>query len=479
VLRKRSDRVFGLCVVLDLLFSVAAWNLAYVLRFHVGPALGPAGRWLCALRPGGPPSYAQFIALMPVVLIVNFTALAFVGAYARARARALLRECKLVCRGAVLAWIMLLAVLYCLHPGRYSRPMMFLYLILSACALMLSRYLLYHLLVRMRAQGRGIQRAAIVGTGQLAQATLHRLRGNPWLGTHVACFVDLDGAAGRQGTIHRVPVVPFDDRLAERLRKNEVDAVLVAVPDGERQAAEKVLDAVLRLPVSVALVPEVTSVFAMTSRVVDMDGQPVIQLADTPVHGWHAVAKRTMDVVGASLFMLLVGWWLTGLCAVIVKLTSKGPVFYAQERMGLDGKVFRMFKFRTMRVDAEKDTGPVWAVKNDSRVTRFGGFLRRTCLDELPQFFNVLKGDMSLVGPRPERPVFVERFKEELPAYMLRHHVKAGITGWAQINGLRGDTSLKKRLRYDLYYVNHWTLRFDVFILLMTPFCGYINRDES
>jgi exopolysaccharide biosynthesis polyprenyl glycosylphosphotransferase len=214
-------------------------------------------------------------------------------------------------------------------------------------------------------------------------------------------------------------------------------------------------------------VPDLLQFIALRARLEDLDGVPVINLNDVPLQGLSAFIKRSLDVVisaGALVLMTIPGL----LIAWMIKRTSTGPVFYAQERMGLDGRQFTVYKFRTMPVNAESETGPIWATENDSRVTRFGAFLRRHDLDEWPQFWNVLKGDMSIVGPRPERPFFVEQFKHRIPQYMLRHKVKAGITGWAQVNGWRGNTSLEKRIEYDLYYIENWSVTLDIKIMWLT-----------
>jgi Undecaprenyl-phosphate glucose phosphotransferase len=220
-------------------------------------------------------------------------------------------------------------------------------------------------------------------------------------------------------------------------------------------------------------VPNLAGLSLTTSN---LDGLPVVGLRESPHFGLNVVVKRAMDIVLSLVGIILLSP-LLGLIALSVKLTSPGPIFYRQERCGLNGRSFFMLKFRSMRVDAEKQTGAVWARKDDDRRTRFGTFLRRTSLDELPQLINVLMGDMSLVGPRPERPVFIHRFKKTIPNYMARHSVKAGITGWAQVNGWRGDTSLRKRLQYDLYYITHWTPWLDFRIMWMTLFHGLVHRN--
>jgi Undecaprenyl-phosphate glucose phosphotransferase len=207
----------------------------------------------------------------------------------------------------------------------------------------------------------------------------------------------------------------------------------------------------------------------------EFDGIPIVNLRESPIQGWNSVIKRGFDILFSIVFLIIISP-VMALVAVLVKLTSPGPILYRQKRMGLDGHVFNMYKFRSMRVNAEKHSGPVWAKKNDNRRTRLGAFMRATSLDEWPQFFNVLKGDMSLVGPRPERPPFVQKFRENIPKYMLRHKVKSGITGWAQINGWRGNTSIEKRIEYDLYYIQNWSVWFDFKILVMSFWKGFMNK---
>jgi exopolysaccharide biosynthesis polyprenyl glycosylphosphotransferase len=214
----------------------------------------------------------------------------------------------------------------------------------------------------------------------------------------------------------------------------------------------------------------------MQGSVEEFEGLPVVTLSGSPMYGWNQVVKRALDLI-VSLPLLVACWPLFGLIAILIKATSRGPVFYVQERMGYDGRILRMVKFRTMRVDAERHTGEVWAQENDPRRTSVGVWLRRTSLDELPQLWNVLKGEMSLVGPRPERPVFVEEFRQRLPRYMLRHRVKAGMTGWAQVQGWRGNTSLEQRLEHDLYYIQHWSLFLDLKILWLTLWRGFAHKN--
>ncbi len=226
----------------------------------------------------------------------------------------------------------------------------------------------------------------------------------------------------------------------------------------------------------IIVVPDIYEFITLRGGIEEFDGLPIVNLRNTPLFGWNMVLKRTFDVSLSTALIALTSPLML-LIAILVKAGSRGPVFYVQERMGLDGATFSMLKFRSMRTGAEDGTGPVWAGRGDERRTTIGRFLRRTSLDELPQLFNVLRGDMSLVGPRPERPVFIEEFRKRIPRYMLRHKVKAGMTGWAQVNGWRGDTDLKKRIDYDIYYIEHWSLLFDLKIVWLTLWKGFVHRN--
>jgi len=255
-----------------------------------------------------------------------------------------------------------------------------------------------------------------------------------------------------------------------------IDYVYIALPITAAEKIRLVVDEASTRLAHVCLVPDLFQFDMMNGRVSDIDGLPVIHIVDETPFEFNRAVKRTIDIVFSGLLLVLLFPMLAAI-AVAVKLTSPGPVFYRQTRMGLNGKTFQMFKYRSMPVDAEKETGAVWAKQDENRATRVGAFLRRTSLDELPQFINVLSGDMSVVGPRPERPVFIEEFRDQVPKYMLRHKMKAGITGWAQVNGWRGNTSISKRIEFDIYYIRHWSLRLDLKIMLMTVWKGFVSKN--
>ncbi|MGI6376364.1 MAG: undecaprenyl-phosphate glucose phosphotransferase [Anaerolineae bacterium] len=307
------------------------------------------------------------------------------------------------------------------------------------------------------------ERLLLVGTGDVAQMVLQKTQ-QVRLGYRVVGFVDGDSAANE---IAGVPVLGRRSELGRIVRDHRAQEVIIALPQATHEELLDMISACEAERASVRIFPDLFQIIASELAISDLDGLPLLQVRNIALRGWKATAKRVMDVVGSTLTLLLLSP-LMMLIALAIRIESKGPVFYAQTRVGLDGKPFPCLKFRSMRVDAEAETGPVWATQDDPRRTRVGEFLRRTSLDELPQFINVLLGEMSLVGPRPERPVFVDQFRAVVPRYMDRHKEKAGITGWAQVNGLRGDTSIVERTKYDLYYIENWSILFDLKIIART-----------
>jgi Undecaprenyl-phosphate glucose phosphotransferase len=321
-------------------------------------------------------------------------------------------------------------------------------------------------------QGFNQTRSVIVGTGRVARKTARALRSASWMGFKNLGYVE-DNPNRWCSDLNILGTTAELPHLVERY---QVEHVFIALPLSRYHEARKVFDTLSRSLVEVRLIVDVPNLAGLSLTNSNLDGLPVLGLRESPHFGLNVVFKRAVDVV-LSLIGLLVLSPLLMFLAALIKLTSPGPVFYRQERCSLNGQPFQMLKFRSMGIDAEGKTGAVWAVKDDPRRTRLGTFLRQTSLDELPQLINVLKGDMSLVGPRPERPVFIQKFARTVPNYMARHAVKCGITGWAQVNGWRGNTSLRKRLQYDLYYITHWNPWFDVQILWMTIWHGLFHRN--
>jgi Undecaprenyl-phosphate glucose phosphotransferase len=315
----------------------------------------------------------------------------------------------------------------------------------------------------------------VVGAGRLGRAVVDKLAEHPEAGLRVIAFVDDD--PGKQGLAYRgVAVVGETSNAAEIVERRRVDAVFLALPLEAHRAMLSVLKDVARTVADVRVVPDLLQYITFRAGVEDLDGLPVVHLTQVPLTGWMSLVKRTLDLSIAATALVLLSPLFAAI-ALAIRLSDGRPVFYRQRRMGLDGRPFEIVKFRSMRHGAEDELGPTWAAPDDPRRTRVGRFLRRWSLDELPQLVNVVKGEMSLVGPRPERPEFVREFKEKFPQYMLRHRVRAGITGWAQVNGWRGATDLAKRIEYDLYYIENWTLALDVKILWLTLRYGLRHRN--
>lgn len=346
----------------------------------------------------------------------------------------------------------------------YPRAMVFYAWLLGLLGIGVGRMILRALWGALRARGWDRSRMLIVGTGEAAEAVIQRIRNAPWFGYEVIGVVALHGDGATQ--MAGVPVIGTAEDLPDLVYARDVDEVLIAVPEAPHSEVLRLISLCERSNLSIKIYPDIFQLIAMQPSLDDLGGLPLLTVRDVAQRGWKLALKRAMDIVGASVGLILLSPLML-LIAILIKLDSPGPVFYVQERMGLDGRPFLMLKFRSMRVDAEKE-GPGWTRPDDPRRTRVGAILRRLNLDELPQLINVLLGDMSLVGPRPERPVYVEQFRRVIPRYMERHREKAGITGWAQINGLRGDTSIAERTKYDLWYVENWSLWLDIKILLRT-----------
>jgi Undecaprenyl-phosphate glucose phosphotransferase len=322
-----------------------------------------------------------------------------------------------------------------------------------------------HVYVRSVLRRRGADNAAtiIVGTGDVARMILGKIRQSPQLGYTVVGFVDDQGASRE---VLGCPVLGGYADLPRLIDGLEVDQVIIGLPERSHDEILEIIDQCQRGRVDIKVFPDVFQIMATEISIGDLNGLPLVTVRDIALRGWKLSLKRSVDVLGSGAGLIVLSPLLI-LVGFLIKLESPGPVFYIQERVGLDGKPFRIIKFRSMRQDAEAH-GPGWTVGNDPRRTQLGSFLRRFSIDEFPQLINVLLGDMSLVGPRPERPVYVEQFRQVVPRYMERHREKAGMTGWAQVNGLRGDTSIAERTKYDLWYVENWSLWLDLKILLLT-----------
>lgn len=374
-------------------------------------------------------------------------------------------------RRLLFAWLLLAAMaggtLFASKMGEtYSRVWVGAWLVGGFLTTTLLRLGVRLSLRALRLHGRNQRHIAIVGAGELGRTVASRLANAPWAGFNVLAFYDDAPEAAAAGPLTR-PVHAIDGELPRDVASGSIDQVWVALPLRAEARIREILTMLREHAVEIRFVPDIYSFHLLNHSLTEVAGLPVISLTETPMSGVNRFVKAMEDYALASLLTLIASPLLLAI-AIGVKLSSPGPVLYRQDRVTWNGERFSMLKFRTMPVDAEVASGPVWARRGERRATPFGSFLRRTSLDELPQLINVLKGDMSLVGPRPERPEFVERFRQEIPGYMQKHLVKAGITGWAQVNDLRGDSDLEQRIQYDLYYIDNWSLWFDLRILVLT-----------
>ncbi|HKW94726.1 MAG TPA: undecaprenyl-phosphate glucose phosphotransferase [Methylomirabilota bacterium] len=461
---KAYSRLFEqLILVGDLLLVAGCWLLAYWLRFHLpGPPLPYSDV---------PPLSDYLLMLVPILVVWGVSFRAF-GLYRPRRIGSHLSEAWDIAKASSMGALMLVAIMTFFFRGYdYSRVVIVYFWLLSIGALWFSRAAFREALRFARRRGYNLRYAVVVGGGELAATVVQRMQGRPDVGIQVLGVVgdDKDGTGGVRW------LGGYAD-LRAVLDAHTVDHVILALAHEDYGRLAGLLDAVGDEPVTIHVVPDLLRFASLRGGVEQFEGMPFIHLRESPLYGWSSLAKRVFDFA-FSLAVLALLWPVLVVLAAAVRVTSNGPVLYRQERMGLDGQRFHMLKFRTMRADAEKGTGPVWADAGDSRRTGLGTFLRRFSLDELPQFINVLRGEMSVVGPRPERPVFVERFRQTVPGYMLRHKVKSGITGWAQVNGLRGNTSLDKRIQYDIEYIERWSLWLDLKIIAMTVARVLVDRN--
>ena len=441
----------------DIAGIVFAWVSAYFLRLA----------FQNILNLGNMPEFRSHMFLL--ILIVTFYVVAsrLFKLYQPMLVNKLQYEFTSIIKTISLSLLMVFSFFYLFRRGFHYSRFIFIFFWVEAIFILFSVRIIYRSIrKKMKKRGYALKKTLIVGVGSLAQDIGCKIKNSLDLNFNVAGFLCKDDQdLGKE--FCGIKVLGNYRNIKEVVTEEKVEQVIFALPAKEEKIIRPLIGYIDTESVDIKVALDLAGFVTMCKGIEDLGGHPIIALRESPFYGWSRVFKRMVDFV-FSFFVLLFLSPLLLLVAIMVKKSSSGPCFYAQERMGLDGKRFKIYKFRTMAVDAETSTGPVWAKEDDPRRTRVGTFLRKTSLDELPQFYNVLRGDMSLVGPRPERPIFVDEFRQNIPQYMLRHKIKTGITGWAQINGFRGDTSLEKRIEYDLYYIENWSLWLDMVILLKT-----------
>jgi exopolysaccharide biosynthesis polyprenyl glycosylphosphotransferase len=466
LIHTRSRAHAAVCLASDVVAIVAAFFTAWWLRFETDLLLPLVGE-----KPV--PHFDYYLRLLPFLAIVFPAVYYFRGLYEPRRGRSRVEEAMSILFATAFASVVVAGLSSLYRPPEPLDPNLdFTYSRLFLGAFALSSYVFVtggRLTIRetmraLRRRGHNLTRVLIIGTGRLGREVLQKVLDHRELGFEVVGFLD-DKKPG--GEVLGRPILGTVKDLPEVLDTHPVEQVLIALPLEAKRKTMQILEHLGKECVEVRLVPDLLEYTALNASLEDLDGTPLINLSRTPLEGWNSFAKRVIDIALSATLLVLLLPALT-LIALAIWWEDRGSAFYRQERMGIDGKSFRIVKFRSMRHDAEASTGPIWAIRNDPRRTRVGSFLRRTSLDELPQLWNVLRGDMSLVGPRPERPAFVKEFKHKVPQYMQRHRVRSGITGWAQVHGWRGNTSIRKRIQYDIYYIENWSLRLDFKILWMT-----------
>ena len=466
LLIKDNQRLFNrLHIVLDGIVTAISYFIAYVIKFesvfsdrsiyHL-----PFTTYMIAL-PFLIPSYIFFYYQFSL--------------YNSKRVSGRKRELINIINANIIGMLAFMVVLFVINQPDFSRTMIFIFFAVNIFLETLARNIIRYLLRFFRKKGYNLKYVLLVGYSKSAEDYINRIRVNPQWG-YVVCGI-LDDRV-EAGTVYKgVKVLGRIGNLDIILPENKLDEIAITLSLDEYGKLERIVSLCEKSGVHTKFIPDYNRVIPSKPYMEDLDGLPIINIRHVPLtNTLNIIAKRIVDIIG-SVLMIIVFSPVMLISVIAIKTTSKGPVIFRQDRVGLHNKPFQMYKFRSMEMQKPQTEENAWTVRDDPRVTKVGKILRKTSMDELPQLFNILKGDMSIVGPRPERPQFVEKFKEEIPRYMVKHQVRPGLTGWAQVNGLRGDTSITERIEYDIYYIENWTMGFDFKIMFMTVFRGLINKN--
>lgn len=465
---KDNQKYFNrLHLVLDALVVAGSYLLAWYLKFESifarkDPNVGVLGMKYY---------FYALVFLVPVYVMLYY----WFRLYTPKRAQRVENEIANIIKANTVGVLLFLVALYVVNQPDFSRTMIMIFYVLNIMITVLVRAVIRKCLQYFRKKGYNLKHMLLVGYSRAAEEYINRVNQNPQWGYVIRGI--LDDHVPRGAAYKGVKVIGSVANLDIILPQNRLDEIAVTLPLRDYDRLEEIVGKCEKSGVHTKFIPDYNSLVPSHPYTEDLMGLPVINIRYVPLtNTLNMLSKRAVDVIGSLAGIILLSPLML-IIAVSVKTTSKGPVIFKQERVGLHNKTFRMYKFRTMFQQQENQEKKAWTVKGDPRVTRVGRFLRRTSLDELPQLFNIFMGKMSLVGPRPERPQFVEKFKEEIPRYMIKHQVRPGLTGWAQINGYRGDTSIRKRIEYDLYYIENWTMGLDFKIMFLTIFKGFLNEN--
>ena len=450
MIKKYQNSAGVMTRIADLLIVLLSWWFAYPLRFEV----------LRFVSFDELPNIHYYTDLLPLIIILWGAGFQFFGVYRYDRILRRSTEIYTLIRAHFAILVLFTALTFFITQFRFSRGVILVFGVLVLIGSWLFRVIYRKILRELNRKGIRNTKLLAIGNTKALQELLAKLSRYPELGIELTRVLSPEESA----------------QALAWVKKDQAKMVLISFSKNDSTLLDPLIRSLKEEMIDLQIVPDYSDYLALGAEVDAFEGVPLIQLNQSPLFGYRSWLKRLFDFI-LSFVGLLVLSPLLIFIAALVKITSKGPILYRQERMGIDGNTFKMLKFRSMKLNAEEESGAVWAVENDERRTPIGKFLRSTSIDELPQLWNVLTGDMSLVGPRPERPVFVTQFRSQIPNYMLRHKVKSGITGWAQINGWRGDTSLEKRIECDLYYIRNWSAWLDIKILFLTLFKGFVNKN--
>lgn len=463
MIKSNQETLNRLHVVLDAIVVIIAYTIAYLIQFVFMKR---------TLEPFTTKDY--FLALIPILLLF----LILYGGcqlYYPKRVMGRRLEAGNILKANTIGILIVILVLYLMKENNFSRFLLFYFVVINSFLLIVERNIVRYVLVMMRIKGFNQKHILLVGYSRATVSFINRVKVNPQWGYNLRGVLDNSISWGT--SISGVNIIGKIDDLEEILSLNRLDEIIITLSLSEYDKLERIVSICEKSGVHTKFIPDYNNVIPTKPYTEDLLGIPVIHIRHVPLmEGMNKFIKRSMDLVGSICCIILFSP-IMAVTAIAVKLSSPGPLIYKQERVGLHNRPFMMYKFRSMGVQKASEEKKQWTTKNDPRVTTVGKIIRKTSIDELPQLFNVLKGDMSLVGPRPERPFFVEKFKEEIPRYMVKHQVRPGMTGWAQVNGLRGDTSISKRVECDLYYIENWTPGFDIKILFLTIFKGFVNKN--
>ncbi len=465
---KDNQKYFnGLHVVMDGAIIALSYVTAWWLKFESPLSNVKPGDWHLPM--------STYFSAIPFIVVGYLIIYYLCQLYTPKRGTNSGSELLRVIEANVIGAVMMMSILYLIWQQHFSRSMIAIFVALNILFTGTFRSLIRLILRSMRSRGYNMKHVLVVGYSKAAEEYIDRIRANVQWGYVIHAILDDEIPSG---TVYKgIKVVGRIDNLQYILPENKLDEIAIALPLKQYSRLGDIVALCEKSGVHTKFIPDYVSIFPSKPYTEDLMGLPVINIRNVPLTNTaNILIKRTLDILSAGIGVILISPLLL-ILALSVRLSGPGPIIFKQERIGLHNKPFQMYKFRSMKLQSEADEEKGWTVKDDPRVTRVGKFIRRTSLDELPQLFNVLRGEMSLVGPRPERPQFVEKFKEEIPRYMVKHQVRPGMTGWAQVNGYRGDTSIRKRIDYDLYYIENWTLGFDVRIIFLTFFKGFVNKN--